>query len=101
MPRRLFTLALLATLAAPAPAADPVDYARGVKPLLKERCFACHGALKQKGKLRLDTAAHMTKGGTSGPAVKPGDPAASLLLERVTHPDESTRMPPEGKPLTP
>jgi hypothetical protein len=100
MTRCLATLALIAALAAPSPAADPVDYARDIKPLLKERCFACHGALKQKGKLRLDTAALMAKGGTSGPAIKPGDTAASLVLERVSDTDESTRMPPEGKPLT-
>src|SRR5687767_4695645 len=31
----------------------PVDYAREVKPLLQERCFACHGSLKQNAKLRL------------------------------------------------
>jgi len=81
------------------PAADPVDYAREIKPILKERCYACHGALKQKAKLRLDTVRRMTAGGTSGPAVAPGD-AGSLLLERVTDADESSRMPPEGKPLT-
>ena len=32
-----------------------VDYAKDIKPLLKERCYACHGALKQKAGLRLDT----------------------------------------------
>jgi hypothetical protein len=81
-------------------AADPVDYPRDVKPILKDRCYSCHGPLKQKAKLRLDTVALMTAGGTSGPAVKAGDPAASLLLERVGDADEATRMPPEGQPLT-
>src|SRR5205823_3495476 len=57
-------------------------------------------ALKQKAKLRLDAVRLMTAGGNSGPAVKPGDVAGSLLLERVTDADESSRMPPEGKPLT-
>ena len=38
-------------------AAGEVDYARDVKPILVRRCVACHGALKQKAKLRLDTAA--------------------------------------------
>ena len=86
--------------AAGLPAAEPVDYVRDVKPLLKERCYACHGALKQKGKLRLDTVAAMTEGGRNGPAVDPGDPAGSLLIERVADPDDTHRMPPEGKPLT-
>jgi hypothetical protein len=79
-------------------AAEPVDYVRDVKPLLKERCFACHGALKQQARLRLDTVASMTAGGRNGPAVTPGDAAGSILIERVTDPDH--RMPPEGKPLT-
>ncbi|HYH64498.1 MAG TPA: PSD1 and planctomycete cytochrome C domain-containing protein [Urbifossiella sp.] len=81
--------------------AAPVDYAREVKPLLRERCYACHGALKQKGKLRLDTVALMTAGGRSGPAVKAGDPAGSPLVARVCDPDDAARMPPEGKRLTP
>src|SRR5205807_2449179 len=74
--------------------------ARDVRPILKQRCFSCHGALQQKGKLRLDTGAFMQKGGRHGAAVKPGGAADSLLIERVTDPDEASRMPPEGKPLT-
>jgi hypothetical protein len=81
-------------------AAEPVDYLRDVKPVLKERCYACHGALKQKAKLRLDTAVSIRKGGRDGPAVQPGDAAGSMLIDRVTDPDQSTRMPPQGKPLT-
>lgn len=75
-------------------AAEPVDYARQIKPILKERCYSCHGALKQNGKLRLDTVALLKKGGKNGNA------ANHLLIERVTDADESSRMPPEGKPLT-
>src|SRR5215217_1746223 len=37
--------------------AEPVDYARTVKPLLRQRCYGCHGAVKQKAGLRLDTGA--------------------------------------------
>src|SRR5262249_28168606 len=70
------------------------------KPVLKERCYACHGALKQQARLRLDTAALIRKGGKHGPAVQPGNPDDSLLLERVSDPEEATRMPPQGKPLT-
>jgi hypothetical protein len=83
-----------------AAADEPVDYLKQVKPILAERCFACHGALKQNGKLRLDTAALAIKGGRSGSAIKPGDPAGSLLWQRVTAAEEADRMPPEGKPLT-
>ena len=75
-------------------AALAVDYEKEIKPLLKERCYACHGALKQKAGLRLDTAAAMHKGGDNGNILS-GDPG--LLLERVTTADKDDRMPPEGE----
>ena len=84
----------------PLVADEPVDYVKQIKPILRERCFACHAALKQEGGLRLDTAALASKGGESGAAIKPGDAAASLLLKRVTATDEAERMPQEGEPLT-
>ena len=82
-------------------AEDGVDYLTRIKPVLHERCFACHGAVKQEGGLRLDTAALAIKGGDSGVAIQPGNADASLLLERVMAEDESDRMPPEGEPLKP
>lgn len=78
-----------------------VDYLRDVKPIFKERCFACHGALKQEGNLRLDTAAMMRQGGDGGAAIVAGRPDESPLIERITAPDAETRMPPEGAPLSP
>lgn len=78
---------------------EPVDYVKRVKPILASRCISCHGVLKQEGGLRLDTAASAIKGGDSGAAIVPGDPKASLLLERISAPHESERMPPEGEPL--
>jgi hypothetical protein len=76
------------------------DYLRDIKPVLKERCYSCHGALKQKSGLRLDTAAAILDGGKEGPIVAPKDPEGSELLARLTHEDSDERMPPEGKPLT-
>ena len=80
---------------------DPVDYLKQIKPILRERCFACHGALKQNGGLRLDSAALVTQGGDSGAAIEPGKPEGSLLLTRVSATDLAERMPPEGEPLKP
>ena len=89
---------------APAQQAAPVDNAanfqKTVRPILQERCFACHGALKQEAGLRLDTVAAMFVGGASGPVVVPGDAASSELIRRVTSSDAAVRMPPEGRPLT-
>lgn len=77
-----------------------IDYARDVKPILHERCYSCHGALKQEGGLRLDTVELARKGGDGGAAIVPKDLAASPMVSRITATDESVRMPPEGKPLT-
>ncbi len=82
-------------------AAEPVDYLRDIKPVLRERCFTCHAALKQEGGLRLDTAGLIQKGGDSGPAVIAGKADGSELIARITSKDASTRMPPEGDPLKP
>lgn len=99
----ILVLAGWPAIAAAAEAGDreQVDYAMGIKPLLASRCVACHGALKQAGGLRLDTAALAIQGGDSGPAIRPGDAAASPLIERVTSDDPSIRMPQEGEPLAP
>jgi hypothetical protein len=93
---------LLAVLAGPGPA-PAVDYARDIKPLLAARCTSCHGAIRQKAGLRLDTAELIRRGGESGPAIEPGQGGASLLIERVTAAEGSDRMPPEseGVPLSP
>ncbi len=80
---------------------EQVNYIKHIKPVLIERCVACHGALKQEGGLRLDTALLAIRGGESGAAIIPGDSGASLLLNRVTATDASERMPPEGEPLKP
>lgn len=79
---------------------ESVDYLRDVKPILQERCFACHGVLQQQAELRLDTAEFIRQGGEGGPAVVPGNAADSTLLQRIADPDTATRMPPEGEPLT-
>ena len=86
----------------PAPSGGPADaplfvYSEKIRPLLAERCFSCHGGLKQEAGLRLDTVALMLDGGESGAVVVKGDSEASLILERVSDPDPVTRMPPEGE----
>ena len=72
-----------------------VDYESQVKSLLRERCFACHGPLKQEGSLRLDTLASMISGGESGPAISPRDSQGSLLFQRIRSAEVENRMPPE------
>ena len=92
---------LLLLLICPPAACGAVDYLRDVKPLLKHKCCACHGTLKQQAGLRLDTASALIAGGDSGPAVQLGNPGESLLIDVVTG-DAGFQMPPanEGAPLT-
>ncbi len=81
-------------------AAEPVDYVRQIKPILKQRCYSCHGALKHQARLRLDTGESIRRGGESGPGVEPGRSDESVLIDRVTDINPTQRMPPEGAPLT-
>lgn len=77
--------------------AGPDDlFERKVRPLLANRCWKCHGPEKQKGKLRLDSAAALARGGTSGVSIKPGKPAESLLIQAVQHNGE-LKMPPDAR----
>jgi len=82
--------------AAPEANAD-ADYLRGVKPILAARCYACHGALKQKSGLRLDTVDLMKKGGDAGPAIVSGNSAKSILIDHVAGRNNADRMPPESE----
>ncbi len=74
-------------------------YLKSVKPVLKARCYACHGTLKQESGLRLDTVQFMFAGGENGAVIQAGSAAISPILLRVASHDESQRMPPEGEPL--
>jgi len=72
-----------------------------IRPLLAERCYACHSSRekKQKGGLLLDSRAGWGNGGDQGPAVVPGDVEASLLIRAVRYTAPDLRMPPD-KPLS-
>ena len=81
--------------------ADRVDFVRDVRPIFQENCYSCHGPEKQKSGLRLDIKAEAFRGGDGwGPSLIAGSASESPLIELVTSEDESSRMPPEGEPLT-
>ena len=94
MGRRGAALVLLLAFTPTTRAAGPVEYLRDVKPVLERRCYACHGALEQKGGLRLDDREAVLRGGDSGPALAPGNPEESLLLAAIRHSDPDLEMPP-------
>jgi mono/diheme cytochrome c family protein len=67
-----------------------------IRPVLADNCLECHGAEKYKGGLRLDVRAAMLKGGDSGPAIVPGKPGESPLIEAIRYEGE-VQMPPKKK----
>ncbi|MBY0502839.1 MAG: PSD1 and planctomycete cytochrome C domain-containing protein [Bryobacteraceae bacterium] len=81
--------------------ASAADYARDVQPLLKRRCYGCHGPAAQMSHLRLDQRASLLAGGESGvPAIEPGHANRSLLIRYVSGTDPKLVMPPKGPRLT-
>jgi hypothetical protein len=66
-----------------------------IRPILVENCHRCHGEKKQSGGLRLDSAAGLLAGGESGPAVVPGEPAKSPLVEAINY--GGLQMPPDAR----
>ena len=86
----------------PASTKTGVTYAADIKPIFEKSCFKCHGAEKQKGKLRLDSLEATLKGGDDGKVLEPGKSAESTLVHSVARLDEDEAMPPtdKGKPLT-
>ena len=86
----------------PPAASLQVDFTTHIQPILKTRCYTCHGEQLQLRKLRLDRRADAIRGGESGvPAIVPGDSANSLLIRYVAGLDPDLVMPPEGDKLTP
>ncbi len=71
-------------------ATGPVEYDRDVRPILADKCFACHGPdeAHRMANLRLDA------GGGLSQSIVPGDPSASRLYQRIASPDKLRRMPP-------
>jgi hypothetical protein len=78
-------------------AADEGDFRTRVAPILESRCVRCHGQGTSKGGLSLATARGLRTGGDSGPAVVPGRPEESLLLEMIA--GQPPEMPRNGDPL--
>lgn len=106
--RKIFPLIALAAAPAvgiAADADDAISFQRDVRPILSDKCFACHGpdAHTREADLRLDTpeGALADLGGYA--AIVPGDSEKSEVIYRITTDDDLDLMPPEDfhKPLKP
>ncbi len=88
----------------PAAKADNIEFfEKKIRPLLVEQCYKCHStaAGKSKGELLLDSRDNLLKGGGNGPAIVPGDPDKSRLIEAVRYTNPDLQMPPKGQRSSP
>ena len=85
-------ITLWTTAGASEPAVAPLDFNRDIRPILSENCFYCHGqdGNKREADLRLDDREAAIHAG----AIVPGDPGASVLIERIHSTDADVVMPP-------
>ncbi len=70
-------------------------FERRVRPVLAEHCWACHGAKKQHGGLRLDSREGLMKGGDGGLVADLKVASNSRLIKAIRHDDPDLQMPPE------
>lgn len=79
------------------PGNGALSYNFDIRPILSDKCFACHGpdANKREAGLRLDIAegAHAKLKDGKGFAIVPGNPAASEIYKRITSVDPDYQMP--------
>jgi uncharacterized membrane protein/mono/diheme cytochrome c family protein len=97
-----FALLCLAPVVRGAEAAPPSAvelFTTRVRPVLEERCIECHGELRHKAQLKLNDRRTMISGGANGPAIVPGDPDHSLLMQRVRARGTDDVMPPREPAL--
>src|SRR5580700_4352633 len=80
---------------APSAVQAPDFFENKIRPLLAENCYDCHTAAEMGG-LRVDSRDRLMQGGKSGPAVMPGDPDKSLLIQAVRQTGD-LKMPKGGK----
>jgi Protein of unknown function (DUF1553)/Protein of unknown function (DUF1549)/Planctomycete cytochrome C/EF hand len=70
-----------------------------IRPVLATHCGKCHASTAEKlrGGLRVDSREGLRTGGDSGPAIVPGNPDESLLIQAIRYRDEELKMPPKAR----
>lgn len=83
---------------------DTVSYNFDIRPILSDKCYACHGpdANKREAGLRLDIAENAYRALKENPkahALVPGKPQLSQVFLRISSQDTSFMMPPPSSNL--
>src|SRR5436190_6357502 len=79
----LVVVAASAASQASPPAPQPAEYFEAqVRPVLAANCYECHTDQRMGG-LRVDSRDALLKGGRTGPAIVPGDPEKSLMIQAL------------------
>ena len=91
----LMTFALSA-VASSATVPEKISFNQHIRPILADKCFACHGldAKKRKAGLRLDTAEGAYREKDGDRAIVPGDLTKSAAWKRINSKDPEEMMPP-------
>ena len=72
-------------------------FERRIRPILVDHCYKCHSSAgKLKGGLNLETRDGLLRGGDTGPALEPGRPDQSRLIEAVRYKNQDLQMPPKS-----
>src|SRR6266853_6028316 len=91
--RGLAATVVLALIALPASAQRAPLFKSEILPVLEKNCVQCHGDQKKMAGIDLSSFAGLMAGGSSGPAIAPGKPERSLLLQLI----DTGKMPMGGK----
>ena len=96
---RLPALLVVAAAVATAQSPEIEFFERRIRPVLVERCEVCHSSrlAEPMGGLRVDSREGLRAGGASGPALVPGSPESSTLMNALQYLDPVLKMPPTGK----
>jgi hypothetical protein len=98
---RLLTLwivgcGLVSVASSAVPAGDSEFFEKKIRPVLIEHCYECHSGEEKESGLRVDSLGALLAGGERGPALVPGKPNESVMIQAIRH-DDTLQMPPDRK----
>ncbi len=95
--RIVTAIGALGALLSAASAAEPIDFAHEIVPILRQHCGQCHTGDKKKGGYSMNTRAALIAGGESGAAVVPAKAESSELIRRILSRDKTSKCRPKDR----